>query len=213
MIDLNNSWCKPTEENYNALVALGFKELEYFKSYEAIKINWGYIALTDMKIDGVTDFWIDSNPKYKQVHLIDGEFEFVADEQKQECQFAKYGFEVPEFQCEILSKYGSWLMGYVVINQGQAPTPCMWFEHDGACSIHAEYNLTPVKKPWYDTVDWKSGVPIIDTDTNKFHGIGYHRYKNSIETQRGVTIIQDITCDEWRLATKEEVLSLFKEEK
>ena len=66
-----------------------------------------------------------------------------------ECQFAKYGFEKHE-DCVILTKVGSWLIGYVK-NGTHAPKPAMWFEYDGSSSISTISNLQPIKKPWYET--------------------------------------------------------------
>ena len=68
-----------------------------------------------------------------------------------ECQFTKYGFEKHE-DCVILTKVGSWLIGYVK-NGTQAPKPAMWFEYDGSSSATSETipNLTPIKNPWYKT--------------------------------------------------------------
>ena len=66
-----------------------------------------------------------------------------------ECQFAKYGFEKHE-DCVILTKVGSWLIGYVK-NVTKAPKPAMWFEYDGSSSISTLPNLQPIKKPWYET--------------------------------------------------------------
>ena len=66
-----------------------------------------------------------------------------------ECQFAKYGFEKHE-DCVILTKVGSWLIGYVK-NVTKAPKPAMWFEYDGSSSISTLPNLQAIKKPWYET--------------------------------------------------------------
>ena len=72
-------------------------------------------------------------------------------EPTEECQFAKYGFEKHK-DCVILTEVGSWLIGYVK-NGTQAPKPAMWFKHDGGSSAGsiAIPNLTPIKKPWYET--------------------------------------------------------------
>lgn len=67
----------------------------------------------------------------------------------EECQFEKYGFEKHE-DCVILTKVGSWLIGYVK-NVTKAPKPAMWFEYDGSSSISTLPNLQPIKKPWYET--------------------------------------------------------------
>ena len=70
-----------------------------------------------------------------------------------EDMFKQYGFEVPDFDCTILTKVGSWLIGYTQ-KDSMAPIPAMWFEHTGESSGNSNLripNLTPIKKPWYET--------------------------------------------------------------
>ena len=69
-----------------------------------------------------------------------------------EDMFKQYGFEVPDFECTILTKVGSWLIGYTQ-KDSMAPIPAMWFEHTGESSGSSNLkvpNLTPTKKPWYE---------------------------------------------------------------
>ena len=70
-----------------------------------------------------------------------------------EDMFKQYGFEVPDFECTILTKVGSWLIGYTQ-KDSMAPIPAMWFEHTGESSGSSNLkvpNLTPTKKHWYET--------------------------------------------------------------
>ena len=70
-----------------------------------------------------------------------------------EDMFKQYGFEVPDFNCIILAKVGSWLIGYTQ-KGSMAPVPAMWFEHTGESSGSSNLkvpNLTPIKQPWYET--------------------------------------------------------------
>lgn len=326
MINLNNTWCEATEENYNALIARGIET--HFKFNR--KFTW-------LCVDSHGDMWGCRAYANKQIHLINGQFEYVkkspskdieslikklesgdyiyvckssehdwkqsdiinfkihsrkdklihkkhkhildayldgkavsegteracgifyrlgghnfiedykedcdymvsekqyqklcgeesndsnntntssdngnSDSDVVECQFTKYGFEKPEFECEIFAEKDNMLIGYAREGGTGSNVETMW-QKDG-CSVftEGEFDLTPLKKEWHDVLDWSKGVAIIDTDTNKFHGVAYHRYKNTVETYRGEVLCQDITCDEWRLATKEEVLNLYKEVK
>ena len=71
----------------------------------------------------------------------------------EECQFAKYGFEKPDFECEILKEYDDHLIGAVYQNEAYFGTS--WTK-EGTCLQtkgfgYINMNLTPIKKPWYET--------------------------------------------------------------
>ena len=85
-----------------------------------------------------------------------------------EDMFKQYGFEVPNFDCTILTKIGSWLIGYTQ-KDSMAPVPAMWFEHTGESSGSSNLkvpNLTPIKQPWYETC--KYPVIVKTEDSNIF---------------------------------------------
>ena len=85
-----------------------------------------------------------------------------------EDMFKQYGFEVPDFDCTILTKIGSWLIGYTQ-KDSMAPVPAMWFEHTGESSGSSNLkvpNLTPIKQPWYETC--KYPVIVKTEDSNIF---------------------------------------------
>ena len=85
-----------------------------------------------------------------------------------EDMFKQYGFEVPNFDCTILTKVGSWLIGYTQ-KGSMAPIPAMWFKHTGESSGSSNLkvpNLTPIKQPWYETC--KFPVLVWDTNNNVF---------------------------------------------
>ena len=82
--------------------------------------------------------------------------------------FKQYGFEVPDFDCTILTKVGSWLIGYTQ-KDSMAPVPAMWFEHTGESYGSSNLkvpNLTPIKQPWYETC--KYPVIVKTEDSNIF---------------------------------------------
>ena len=77
----------------------------------------------------------------------------LSNNKSKEDLFKQYGFEVPDFDCTILTKIGSWLIGYTQ-KDSMAPVPAMWFEHTGESSGSSNLkvpNLTPIKQPWYET--------------------------------------------------------------
>ena len=90
--------------------------------------------------------------------------------------FKQYGFEVPDFNCIILTKVGSWLIGYTQ-KGSMAPIPAMWFEHTGESSGSSNLkvpNLTPIKQPWYETCKfpilvWDEDSHLYSIQTRKEH--------------------------------------------
>jgi hypothetical protein len=71
--------------------------------------------------------------------------------QEPECQFAKYGFEKPDFECAILGEVDDIFIGYVRIRDKQV-YPTHWYKN-GCRNINEGniWNLKPIKKPWYET--------------------------------------------------------------
>ena len=76
-----------------------------------------------------------------------------------ECQFAKYGFEKPDFDCEIwkveTSVYFKYIHG-LVLNDYAHPMGNLeyhkWNKKTGEVLVGcSSKNLTPIKKPWYET--------------------------------------------------------------
>lgn len=71
----------------------------------------------------------------------------------EECQFEKYGFEKPDFECEILKEYNDHLVGAVYQNEKYFGTS---WNKQGTCLQtkgfgYINMDLTPIKKPWYET--------------------------------------------------------------
>ncbi len=71
----------------------------------------------------------------------------------EECQFEKYGFEKPDFECEILKEYNNHLVGAVYQNEKYFGTS---WNKQGTCLQtkgfgYINMDLTPIKKPWYET--------------------------------------------------------------
>ena len=121
------------------------------------------------KTEGYTevdaDLFIRTNGTCEEsIKIIDN----LSNNKSKEAMFKQYGFEVPNFNCTILAKVGSWLIGYTQ-KDSMAPVPAMWFEHTGESSGSSNLkvpNLTPIKKPWYEIC--KFPVLVWDTNNNAF---------------------------------------------
>lgn len=246
--NLEYVYCKTTEENYKKLVEVVFEKSTFLVGWEALGTKWEYIAISDecRIMCGVTKEYIEEHPEYKEIHLVDGEFEFVKEESPKivlgsethfcpncnkqvitkqhectnkddpsqskadaDCQFAKYGFEVPEFEAELYykDKFGC-IYGLV---DGFS----FMFDTDGTAynsdktdeELNLQYNLTPIKKPWYED---ESNFPCVVKNTHTGIFQIMRKSNNSIQC---IHTLQTYNPKNYRLATKEEVLSLFKEEK
>lgn len=113
-----------------------------------------------------------------------------------EDNFAKYGFEKPSFECELLYNCNhNFIQGYVIARQIKYPR--MW-NIDGVCfecmsgEFSENYNLTPIKKPWYED---ESNFPVLMKD-NKEEDI----YLTARNKEHYLRLKED--C---RLATNEEI--------
>ena len=150
-IDLNNTWCEATEENYNALIRLGYKD-EYYSTFKDRKeayhpeILFIYI---DLEIDSGSYSFSKGS---KQIKLINGEFQYV--ETKPKNNFKEYGFEA-DFEGEILKEVkelkGIEYLGYFV-GGNKTYYPCIWTKSGRIWKTSVSekdrelYNLKPIKE-------------------------------------------------------------------
>lgn len=238
--EFDNTWCKASSSNEIELARVGIKgfcadtddtEIYYIKDNGFIPISKiGLELFKDCReiyfANGQFHYMVNKNlpnvsienaNKYKEMFN-----QGITDEQKEEleqlginktpeCQFAKFGFEAPEFEGEILKELSDhngkkYFIGYSIdVREGIGfPYPKTWTE-DGKCFNDDDikidgFDLTPIKKPWYED---ESNFPCLALDTK--HDVWTVLYRKS----------EVINSDEERyeLATKEEVLSLYKEEK
>lgn len=183
------------------------------------------------------DMRIENANKYKEMFN-----QGITDEQKEElerlginkapeCQFAKYGFEVPEFEGEIVKELSDhngkkYFMGYSIdAREGISfPYPKTWTE-DGKCFNDDDikidgFDLTPIKKPWYQEIDkltliyWSNKNDISNEEFEMLVD-KYILFNNSAPRLINSKTHDYININEvnFRHATKEEALSLYKEEK
>lgn len=125
---------------------------------------------------------------------------------QEECQFAKYGFKKPEFECEIWKESEGWLLGCVKYNDcwytvewdcDGKNTPSSNLSND-ITGDEPDYDLKPLKKEWHED---KSNFPCLafDKKHDKFTTL-YTKYE-----------VINADPERYRLAKKGEVLSLYKE--
>ena len=84
-----------------------------------------------------------------------------------EAMFKQYGFEVPDFECTILTKVKNEYVGYYVTNN-KATIALSWSSNGSGyigTTYNPKYNLTPAKQPWYETC--KFPVLVWDMFANK----------------------------------------------
>lgn len=128
----------------------------------------------------------------------------------EECQFAKYGFEKPDFECEILGEKFNALVGWA--SKDNFPFEAVLWSKKGITSLNRQshYNLTPIKKLWYeDESNFPCLVKWIDSDNNTL----FDTVKSYENGKLKGNVDEYFFPNMVELATKEEVLSLYKEEK
>lgn len=94
------------------------------------------------------DLFIRTNGTCEEsVDIVDN----LSNNKSKEAVFKQYGFEVPNFDCTILTKVEDKYIGYVTTNQGEI-YPTYWYAN-GCRHIDKgnQWNLTPIKQPWYET--------------------------------------------------------------
>ena len=154
-IDLRNTWCYATVPNHDRLRLLGYNHMPVgcCKSYYYIDCN-----------NNISD--LDSHPNFKpdynEIKLNEkGKFEYAtlsSQQDNSECNFTKFGFEKPNFECKILGEIDGVLYGATWIQINSTPGmeefnwyPEQWDKVDGSAHDDSKHDLTPIKKPWYET--------------------------------------------------------------
>lgn len=212
MIDLNNTWCEATEENYNALLSLG---LEKQKGGFVYPKNGKLRILKNTIIEYDFDSNIETTQKLKQIHLVNGKFQYV--ESKPKNNFKDYGFEAG-FEGEILKTLNNGddkievLIGYIICNNQIIATT---WDISGYCYFSNEFSLNPIKKEWYENPD---NFPTLVVDNNK-KILYVNKYQYTKRSNTHWVIYEEMGEDTYRLnleyhrpATKEEVLTLLVKE-
>lgn len=196
MIDLNNTWCEATEENYNEIIKLYdifyTCDIQDIKYYEFLRNNNGLLTVCAVSL-----YEEDS----KQIHLVNGEFQFV--ETKPKNNFKEYGFEA-DFEVEILAVKDDKYFGISKRDELEGWVANGW-KKDGTCLYDDVSHLNPIKKEWYENPD---NFPCIVMQINCI---------DNIEIDCGHIIFRNIDDfnrfgGDYRHLTKEEVLALLVKE-
>ncbi len=118
---------------------------------------------TEGYIEVDADLFIRTNGTCKEsIDIVDN----LSNNKSKEDMFKQHGFEVPDFDCTILAKVNDKYIGYVTMSQGEI-YPTYWYAN-GCRHIDEgnQWNLTPIKQPWYETC--KYPVIVKTEDNNIF---------------------------------------------
>lgn len=126
--------------------------------------------------------------------------------------FAKYGFEMPEFECEILKEINHHQIIGTFKFEG-VDYASTWNKKTGFCNQDKSFNLTLIKKEWYKNKDnfpclvygrWEQFIPDEDNES-------YRRYFVYIDDiNELINYFDDLEKNKsmFRLATNKEIESL-----
>ena len=119
------------------------------------------------------DLFIQTNGTCEEsINIVDNS----SNNKSKEDMFKQYGFEVPDFDCTILTKVNNDYLGYATIPSSTI-VALSWALNGIAYMgvTHApQYNLTPIKKPWYETC--KFPMLLWDEDNNAFLLYSVHNF-------------------------------------
>lgn len=149
---------------------ISYTETEYL-FIEPTRIWFRGIADHDSGIETVgytevdADLFIRTNGTCEEsIDIVDN----LLNNKSKEDMFKRYGFEVPDFDCTILAKVNNDYIGHATIPSSTI-VALSWALNGIAYMglTHApQYNLTPIKKPWYETC--KYPVIVKTEDNNIF---------------------------------------------
>ena len=126
--------------------------------------NKGSETLGYTEVDA--DLFIRTNGTCEEF-ITQQELDNMLNNKSKENMFKQYGFEVPDFDCTILTKVNNDYVGYVIACNDII---ALSWALSGNCYIGVtyipKYNLTPIKQPWYETC--KYPVIVKTEDNNIF---------------------------------------------
>lgn len=119
----------------------------------------------------------------------------------------EYVFEKPEFECELLKVVNGCIVAYVVYSGNNFAV--LYYTDGKAVSLPEKFDLTLAKPKWYEDEDCGRAVVFLDENgefdhVNVLYGDDFKKTSN-LKAVEGKP-------NGWRLATKEELLSLYVEE-
>lgn len=217
--NFNNTWCEATEENYNVLHKLEMKP--HTEDTKENGIEWGYYLIVEKAIVAFSKSGLNDIDTNEQIQLIDGEFYYtdsIKDVPDAKCMFAKYGLEVPKnIEKDEIVLLGKDSKGTIL---GTVAGLAFSWRNGKAHRLRDDYkrvkefDLTPIKKPWYE--DEGMIGKIISYDVFDYTKLGIFKGQDKDAKWIKVLTLDGNECAQKthkaRLATKEEVLSLYKEQ-
>ena len=150
-IESNNIWCRNVYDHSLGPETEGYTEVD-------------------------ADLFIRTNGTCEEsIDIVDNS----SNNKSKEDMFKQYGFEVPDFDCTILAKVDHNYVGY--ITDSNAVIALSWYLNGtGYVGITCtpKYNLTPIKKPWYETCKfpvlvWNADSDLIAIETRKDYNNSY----------------------------------------
>ena len=115
----------------------------------------------------------------------------LSNNKSKEDMFKQYGFEVPDFDCTILAKVNNDYIGYATIPS--STIVALSWNLNGIAYMGVthtpQYNLAPIKKPWYETC--KFPILVMDTSTNKLE-IATHIINNTLYLLSDIKDISEV---------------------
>ncbi len=138
-IDSNRIWCRGITDHTKGIETLRYTEVD-------------------------ADLFIRTNGTCEEsINIVDNS----SNNKSKEDMFKQYGFEVPDFDCTILAKVDHDYVGY--ITDSDAVIALSWSSNGTSyvgITYNPKYNLTPIKKPWYETC--KFPILLNNGDNNLF---------------------------------------------
>ena len=120
--------------------------------------------------------------------------------------FTAHGFEVPSWEGEILKEVDGTYIGWSKANHGAIPM--CWFKNGSVFLSNSNFELTPIKKEWYEYTENFPCLLIDKYSKDLSIGINYNSETRLICCDdEGLASLYD-----WRLATKAELMSLYYKE-
>jgi len=125
-----------------------------------------------------------------------------------------YEFEKPEFECELLKVVGLWIVGYSKMDEGNLTLMARCWDKNTGIMIDSDtiryFDLTPIKKQWYEEfIDAEPfEIAVVDKGNCIFTATGFDGTMFYDSNGNEISFATNL-----RLATKDEVMSLYWEGK
>lgn len=199
-VNLENCYCEATIENYTELCnskGLRWQDDDlstYMDFLNAYKMGNYYFGIKNREVTLYGKKY-GAWKEFKQIHLVNNKWEYKTlftkeVEQTKEEELIK--FEDADFDYEILKEVNGMLIGYIKPDNFAFPTS---WNKEGKQQQHSpQFDLTPIKKPWYENPD---NFPRLMINEDKDYYISVHD-KDTYQRCKGF----------YRLATNEEIDNL-----